>query len=194
MRGTLALVLVLCIITSNCTTTRKVERIDEQRQTDLSGRWNDTDSRLVAEEMIKDGLSRVWLTDFIESKGKKPTVVVGVVKNKSHELISTDTFIKDIEREFINSGKVKMVQAGEAREQLRDERADQEQYASPATAKQWGREKGADFMLQGVINSIVDTIDNKKVVFYQVDLELSDLESNEKVWIGTKKIKKFIKN
>lgn len=195
MKKLIPLLIAIALVISNCTTTtRTVERVGEETQIDLSGRWNDTDSKLVAEEMIKDSLSRVWLTDFIEAKSKKPTVIVGLVKNKTHEHISTETFIKDIEREFINSGKVKVVQAAAAREELRDERADQREYASPETAKKWGQEKGADFILQGVVNSIVDTINNKKVVFYQVDLELTDIETNEKAWIGAKKIKKSITN
>jgi uncharacterized protein (TIGR02722 family) len=177
-----------------CSTSRQVERIDPSQQMDLSGRWNDTDSRLVAEEMVKDGLSRVWLTDYIAEKGRKPVIIVGFIKNKTHELISSETFIKDIEREFINSGKVKVVQAGAAREELRAERSDQQDFASPETMKNWGLEKGADFILQGVINSIVDTEGKQKVVYYQVDLELSDLETNEKAWIGTKKIKKLVTN
>jgi len=144
--------------------------------------------------MVKDGLSRVWLTDYIEEKGRKPVIIVGYIKNKSHELISSETFIKDIEREFINSGKVKVVQAGAAREELRAERSDQQDFASPETIKKWGQEKGADFILQGVINSIVDTEGKQKVVYYQVDLELTDLETNEKDWIGTKKIKKLVTN
>lgn len=188
------LILILIVFTFACCTTRKVTRMDEETQVDLSGRWNDTDSRLVAAEMAKDGLSRNWITDFIEAKGKKPAVIVGIIKNKTHELISTDTFIKDMEREFINSGKVKVVQAGDEREKIRDERQDQQEYASNETVKRWKQEKGADFMLQGVINAILDNTGNKKVVFYQIDLELSDIETNEKVWLGTKKIKKFIKN
>ena len=114
--------------------------------------------------------------------------------NKTHELISTETFIRDIEREFLNSGKIRVVQAGDAREKLREERADQQEFASKETTKRWGKERGADYIMQGVINSIVDTYNNRKVVLYQVDLDLNDLETNEKVWIGTKKIRKFIKN
>lgn len=179
--------------TVGCSSSKKVSRVDENQQIDLSGRWNDTDSRLVSEEMVKDALNRTWLTDYIEAKSKKPTVIVGIVKNKSSEHISTETFIKDIEREFVNSGKLKVVQGGEAREQLRNERADQQDFASNSTTKKWGMEKGADFILQGTINSITDSNTKQKVVYYQVDLELTDLESNEKVWIGTKKIKKVVK-
>ena len=189
------LIMVLCgVLAMPGCSTRRVERVDSRAQIDLSGRWNDTDSRMVSLEMIEDSLARVWLADFIEANSKKPTVIVGLVKNKSHELISTDVFIKDMERAFINSGKVRVVQAGAAREELRDEREDQQNFASPATMKKWGMEQGADFMLQGVINTIVDSGRKEKLVFYQVDLELTNIQTNEKVWLGTKEIKKVISN
>lgn len=177
----------------SCTSPRDVSRVDESKQVDLSGRWNDTDSRLVSQEMVKDGLGRSWLIDFVEEKGKKPVIIVGIVKNKTSEHISAETFINDIEKEFINSGKVKLVQGGQAREELRNERADQQDFASSTTTKKWGQEKGADFILQGTINSITDSNNKQKLIFYQVDLALTDLETNEKVWIGDKKIKKIIK-
>ena len=188
----MVLLIVIFAFVVGCS--RLVQRVDENTQIDLSGRWNDTDSKLVAEEMVKDGLLRPWISDFRDSNGQKPTVIVGLVVNKTHELINTDTFIRNIEREFLNSGRIRIVQAGDAREKLRDERADQEEFASKETTKKWGMERGADFILQGVINSVVDTYKNEKVVYYQVDLDLSHLETNEKVWIGTKEIKKYIKN
>jgi uncharacterized protein (TIGR02722 family) len=194
MKKLFCISIIAGLLMLGCATSRQVERIDPGQQMDLSGRWNDTDSKLVAEEMVKDGLSRIWLTDYIEEKGRKPVIIVGFIKNRSHELISGETFIKDIEREFVNSGKVKVVQAGAAREELRAERSDQQDYASLETMKKWGQEKGADLILQGVINSIVDTEGKQKVVYYQVDLELTDLETNEKAWIGTKKIKKLVTN
>jgi hypothetical protein len=185
--------MILALMLSSCSS-RKVTRVNEEKQIDLSGRWNDTDSRLVAEEMIDDALTRFWLSNFVNQNGRQPVVIVGLVKNKTHEHISAETFIKDIEREFINSGRVKLVQAGEARDELREERADQQEFASVTTMKQWGLEKGADFMMQGVINSIVDSDKKESVIFYQVNLELSNLETNEKVWIGDKKIKKVVRN
>ena len=194
MKRTLFVMVIAALAITGCATKRTVERIDSRTQIDLSGRWNDTDSKLVAEEMIRDSLSRPWLADFVEYNKKRPTMIVGLVLNKTHELISVDTFINDMEREYVNSGRVSVVQGGDARNELRDERADQQEFASQQTMKQWGREKGADFMLQGVINSIVDTLGKEKVVFYQIDLELTNIETNEKVWIGSKEIKKFITN
>ena len=72
------------------------------------------------------------------------------------------------------------------------EHINSETYTSPETAKKWGLELGADFMLQGTINSIVDSYKKEQVVYYQVDLELTNLETNEVVWMGDKKIKKQV--
>jgi uncharacterized protein (TIGR02722 family) len=194
MKRSILVVIIAALAVTGCSTRRTVQRIDARTQIDLSGRWNDTDSKLVAEEMIRDSLSRPWLADFVEYNKRRPTMIVGLVLNKTHELISVDTFINDIEREYVNSGRVSVVQGGEARNELRNERADQQEFASPQTMKQWGREKGADFMMQGVINSIVDTLGKEKVVFYQINMELTNIETNEKVWIGAKEIKKYITN
>lgn len=184
-------VLILILVIS-CSSTKQVSRIGVNTTTDLSGRWNDTDSRMVAGKMIKDVLGKTWLTDFVAKNGRNPVVIVGTVRNKSNEHINVETFIKDIERELINSGQVKFVAARKQREELREERLEQQSYASEETVKKLANETGADFMLQGTLNSIEDTIKGKKVIYYQTDLELIHLETNEKVWMGTEKIKKFI--
>ena len=175
-----------------CGTSRKVTRIEPETVVDLSGRWNDTDSRLVAEEMIRDALARPWLEDFTAEEGKKPDVIVSRIRNESYEHISVETFIRDLERELTNSGKVNFVAEKSEREQIREERLDQAQHASEESAKRPGQEAGADFMLIGSINSILDESGGKKVISYQVDLQLVDMETNRKVWLGQKKIKKFI--
>lgn len=93
-----------------------VTRISTDEVVDLSGRWNDTDSRLVSDEMISDALGRTWLTDFMTTYGKKPTIIVGAIKNLSSEHIATGTFVGDIERAFVNSDKVEVVAGREERE------------------------------------------------------------------------------
>lgn len=183
----------LLVVIDSCAN-RKVNRIDPDTQVDLSGRWNDTDSKLVANEMIKDVLSRPWRSNFEQKNGKRPTVIIGSVKNKTSEHIDPIPFIKAMEREFINSGVVSVVQSGDERNQLREERNEQQIFASEETKKKWGKEKGADFMMNGVISSIIDQYKNQRIIYYKVNLELTDLETNEKVWIGEKEIKKYVKN
>ena len=193
-RRPLCRILVIALVFCGCASAPKVERKEVDTTIDLSGRWNDTDSRMVSEEMIADCLNRPWLIRF-ESRGggKPPTVIVGRVKNRSHEHINVQTFVKDLERALINSGRVQFVASSSEREGVRDERLDMAQHASEETMKEAGREIGADFMLIGTINTIRDDIGSKAVMYYQVDLELIDMENNLKVWIGNKKIKKLIK-
>lgn len=173
---------------------RQVTRINPDEQTDLSGRWNDADNKIIAEDMIDQSIDKAWRTEFEKIKGKKPTVIVGRIKNNTSEFIDPIAIVKSIEMAYVNSGKVRVVATADERKQLREEREDQQIFASEETQKKWGKEKGADFMLTGVLYSVTDQSGNEKVVAYQVDFELLDLETNEKVWMGQSKIKKHIKN
>ncbi len=172
----------------------KVSRIDPAETPDINGSWNNTDSRLTAEQMINESLTDKWLSEHLQAKGKKPVVIVGFVSNKSHEHIEAETFMNDLEKSFITTSKVGLVQSGKKREEMRTEKADQQTNSSASTMKKFGLEKGADYILQGSINSIVDSYKRKKTVTYQIDLELTNIETNEVVWIGDKKIAKYVKN
>ncbi|MBJ7428713.1 MAG: penicillin-binding protein activator LpoB [Candidatus Methylacidiphilales bacterium] len=189
----IALSTIGVLISTSCGN-RKIERIDPNTATDISGRWNDTDSKLVAEEMTKDVLNRPWIGAFEKKANRKPVVIIGSVRNKTSEYIDATGFIKNMEVAFINEGRVSVVQSADERNQVRDERNDQQTFSSEETKKKWGKEKGADFMMNGVITSITDEYKKMKTVAYQINLELTDLETNEKVWIGQKQIKKIVKN
>ena len=189
---TLSTIVLATVMLAGCGSGQKVTRTDTDLVTDLSGRWNDTDSRLVAEAMVKDALNYPWLDKYTRTKGRQPVVVVGTIANKSHEHISTDTFVADIQRALVNSDKVTFVSARGEREEIREERKEQAVHAREDTQKSPGKELGADFIMKGVISTIPDESEGIKAMYYQVDLELVDLESNVKSWFGQKKIKKVI--
>ena len=185
--------LVIMLLFAGCAApTRTVKRISTDEVEDLSGNWNSYDSKQVAEQMVKELIYRPWLQEFVLDEDRKPVVVVGTIRNLSTEHIQSDIFIKDIERELINSGKVKFVAGIKERDDVREERMEQQSYASDETAKRLAAESGADFMLQGGIKSNTDASGGKAVKFYQVDLELINVESNEKVWIGSKEFTKEV--
>lgn len=186
------IMIIAAVMLCSCGTT-KVSRVETDTVTDFSGRWNDTDSRIVAQELMQDMTSRPWAAEFRADNGKKPAIIVGTIRNKSSEHIEVVPFIKAIEREVVNTAVAKVVASAEEREQLRAEKVDQLAYASEETAKRLAQEYGADFMLQGIITTITDQVDGKKSVFYQVNLELINIESNEKAWIGNTEIKKIVK-
>jgi penicillin-binding protein activator len=191
-RSSLVVLVLVLIGFSGCGGETRVTRVDAGVVTDLSGRWNDTDSRMVAETMVKEALDYPWLNNFSQSKRRQPVVVVGTVLNNSHEHINVQTFVTDLERELTNSQKVTFVAAKNEREEVRTERKEQAMYSREDTQKAPGKEIGADYMMKGTIATILDEADGTKAMFYQVDLQMVDLESNAKVWYGQKKIKKVI--
>ncbi|MDZ7694127.1 MAG: penicillin-binding protein activator LpoB [Balneolaceae bacterium] len=194
MKYLFSIVLISSMLLAACTPSQKVSRVDSDTTTDLSGKWNDTDARLVAEEMISDASSKPWLNQFYNLNDKAPVVIMGQVRNETMEHIDTEVFTKEMERAFVNTGQVDVVANQQERAQVRDEREDQQSYASYETAKALAQELGADYMMIGNISSIMDeSVSGKKAaIFYTVNLELLDVVTNRKVWIGNKKIKKFI--
>jgi len=185
-----AVLMILALSLGGCSTA--VTRMDTAEVKDLSGAWNDTDSQMVAAEMMQDVLGRDWIGEFKGDKKRKPAVIVGEVRNLSHEHINVSTFVQEVQRNLINSGKVKFVASSTEREEIRGERSDQDIHASEATRKAMGKETGADFMLKGTINTIIDASGRDQVRYYQVNLTLISLADNEIVWNGEKKIKKFV--
>jgi penicillin-binding protein activator len=173
---------------------RQVTRVDPATEIDLSGRWNDTDSRKVADQMIYDLFDSESFKKYADAKTGKPVIIVGTIRNKTSEHIDADNFVKKFEAVIHNSGTADIVESSEFRDKLRVERLEQQEFADPATIKQMGRETGADVMLFGEITSETDTYNNRRVVNYVTTLFLTDIETNKRIWYGQNEIKKYVKN
>lgn len=173
---------------------RSVTRIDPSHQIDLSGRWNDSDSRQVSQKMITDLLASDKFKEYAKSLSKKPAIIVGLVRNKTSEHIDSDNYIKKIELAIYNSGVADLVESGAFRDKLREERAQQQDFASSETVSQWGKETGANLMLFGEMTSETDVYNKRRVVNYVTTLFLTDLETNKRIWYGQQEIKKDIRN
>lgn len=190
-RFLLAAAVATVSLLAGCST--EVTRMAPDTVKDLSGNWNDTDSQMVSKDMIEEALSEPWLTNYTQAHdGKVPVVIVGTIRNLSYEHINTNAFVTDMQRALINSGKVHFVAAGDQRGEVREERKDQDVNAREDTRKAMGQEIGADFMMKGTINMIVDQEGDTAVHYYQVDLNLISMADNSIVWVGQKKIKKLV--
>jgi penicillin-binding protein activator len=188
-----AAMLGLAAVTLAACNNKRVSRVDPGSVTDLSGRWNDVDSKLVANALIDQTFVGQWSGQFAASHGgTPPTVIVGSFRNRTLEHVPIGTFVKDLERAYVNSGRVRLVASRDERTEVRDEREDQQTNASADSRARIGKESGAHYMLQGDVQAIEDAEGREKIVFYQIDAFLVDLESNQKVWIGQHKIKKYI--
>ena len=70
------LILGIAFIFISCGPSTKVTRVSTDTQIDLSGRWNDTDSQMVAQEMIRDALNRPWITNFVSANNRNPVSII----------------------------------------------------------------------------------------------------------------------
>lgn len=177
-----------------CSCQRSVTRIAPETQMDLSGRWNDTDSHIVADKMIGDLLSSARFLEYAKEEGGKPAIVVGLIRNKTSEHIDANAYVKKLEVAIFNSGIADLVESDEFRDKLRLERTQQQDFADPATVSAWGKEIGADLMLFGEMTSETDISNNKRIVNYITTLFLTDIETNKRIWYGQHEIKKLVKN
>jgi len=169
-----------------------VKRVDPAASTDIDYRFNDEDARQVLAAMTADCLSRPWVDNWRRSNGgKDPIIFLGNVKNNTQEYINTQLYTTNIQRELLNSGKVRVKAEKDARQELRDERLDTK-YNDPETVKQIAKELNADFALVGAVNDNKQRTNDGRVVvnYYQFDMQLINVETAEKVWIQTKEIKK----
>ena len=191
----LGLVVVVASAMAGCSgPERDVRRVDPQTRIDLDYRFDDEDAREVYQAMADDALFRGWIDRWIaEHGGQRPIMIVGGIQNNTQEYINTNLFTRNFERELLNSGRVRVVAMRDQRGELRDERLQGQEWNSAETRKVMRNELGADLMLMGDINEVRERSlsGNRITTFFQVNLDLINLETNEKVWIGNHEIKKF---
>ena len=182
------------LLLASCSSTPRVSRVAATTQTDLSGYWNDTDVRIVCESLINDCLNSPRVAQAIAAKrGGLPVVLVGSFRNESTEHIDTAIITSTMEVTIFNSGKLDFVAGGSTRLELREERQDQLINASESTAARLGNETGADFLLTGTVRTIIDRAANQTVRTYFVFAELTDIETNARMWMAqNSEIKKVI--
>ncbi len=187
----LSLAILASVVLGSCAPSFKGEYVDPNKVEILDDRWNDSDARLTAEEMIGSCLKRAWLGNFMsENKGKKPFVLVGDFENRTDEHIDTKALFEAVRSELINSGRIRFLD-GDAREKVLKEY----QYQASGTVRKDeikgpGKQRGADFFLYGAISSMSAQLEGKKRVTYQVEMRLTNIETGEIEWTEIKKLAK----
>ena len=188
------LVSVICAFSFFGCATNGVKRIDPNKQTDLSGYWNDTDVRIIAETLVEECVNAPAIIKYIKQNQREPVIQLGSFTNRSDEHLDTAILATKFKVALINSGKVKFSAEKSVKEELREEILEQQDWANEDTAKKLANETGADFLLIGSVRTIVDSIPGETVRTYQVIAELYDIETSEIVWSGENMdIKKYMK-
>jgi penicillin-binding protein activator len=153
----------------------------------LTDQWSETDMQKVVKEMVASLVSH----PKIEQAKTTPILMVTRLQNKTSEHIETQSIMDMIRVELTQSGKVGFVDK-EARE---DVDAEYEYQANRVNSNKSvsGQQVGADYILNGRMDSIVQEAGKDKTVYYKITLNMTDLKTNLVVWTNQKQLRKVYK-
>ncbi|MCB0379550.1 MAG: penicillin-binding protein activator LpoB [Bdellovibrionales bacterium] len=155
----------------------------------LDDRWSETDMQKVVHDLVEKLVNH----RSIKNAKTPPIVMVTRLQNKTSEHIDTQSIMDMVRVELTNSGNVRFVDKA-AREDVAEEYDYQNSgMVSRETKKGKGGQIGADFIINGRLDSIVKDINKKKTVYYKVTLNMTNLTTNLIEWTGYKQLRKNYK-
>lgn len=155
----------------------------------MNDQWSETDMQQTVKFLV-DSMTR---HPSIREAKKPPIVMVTKLQNKTSEHIDTQNIMDMLRVELTNNSYINFVDK-EAREDISKEYDYQNSgMVSEDTKKGPGGQTGADFILNGRLDSIVQQVGNQKTVYYKVTMNLTNLKSGLIVWTNQKQIRKLYK-
>jgi uncharacterized protein (TIGR02722 family) len=152
----------------------------------LNDRWSESDMQQAVKDLVASAVSH----PAIANAKRPPIVMVTRLQNKTSEHIDTQSITDMFQVELMRTGKVTFVDKA-AREDMADEYAYEDSGAvSRETKKGKGGQVGADFIMNGRLDSIVQEAGKDKTVYYKLTMNLTNLKTGLIQWTDHKQIRK----
>lgn len=162
---------------------------DINRENLMNDQWSETDMQVAVRAMVN---SMVGHSTIANAK-RVPIVIVTNLQNKTSEHIDTQNIMDMVRVDLTRSGKVAFVDK-EARQDIAEEYAYQGSgTTSEETRKSTGGQTGADFIINGRLDSIIQEVGKEKTVYYKLTLNLTNLKTGVIAWTDYKQIRKMYK-
>lgn len=155
----------------------------------LTDQWSESDMQ----QAVKDLVDSATAHYAVRSAPRPPIVMVTRLQNKTSEHIDTQSIMDMVRVELMRGGRVSFVDKA-AREDISEEYDYQNSgIVSRETKKGAGGQIGADFIVNGRLDSIVQQAGRDKTVYYKVTLNMTNLKTGIIVWSDYKQIRKRFK-
>lgn len=162
---------------------------DTEKENLLNDQWSETDMQKTVESMVASLVAH----PIIAGAKARPFLMVTNLQNKTSEHIDTQSIMDMVRVELTKSGKVAFIDK-EAREDISKEYEYQNSgHVEKETQKGPGKQKGADFIVNGRIDSIVQEVGKEKTIYYKVTLNMTNLQTSVIEWTDQKQIRKAYK-
>ena len=159
---------------------------DTQNENLMNDQWSETDMQNAVKALVDSMVQH----QSIAGAPRPPLLMVTKLQNKTSEHIDTQNIMDMIRVELTNRGKVQFVDK-EAREDVAAEYDYQSSgMVNKNTKKGPGGQIGADYILNGRLDSITQEVGNKKTVYYKLTLNLTNLKTNVITWTNHKELRK----
>lgn len=158
---------------------------DVEKENNLNDLWSETDMQKVVADLV---MSMTNNHEIANAK-RPPIVMVTKLQNKTSEHIDTQSVMDMVRVELSRGGRVSFVDK-EAREDVAAEYEYQAGNMSEETKKAKGGQIGADYIINGRLDSIVQQAGKDKTVYYKVTLNMTNLKTNVIVWTDYKQLRK----
>ena len=162
---------------------------DPEKENNLNDQWSETDMQKVVKSMVDSLVAHPSIT----KTQALPILIVTNLQNKTSEHIDTQSIMDMVRVELTNSGKVAFIDK-EARGDIQDEYNYQDSgMVHDSTKKGPGGQVGADYIVNGRLDSIVQEVGKDKTVYYKLTLNMTNLKTSVITWTGQKQIRKGYK-
>lgn len=167
----------------------KGEYDDVNRENLMTDQWSETDMQTVVSSLVASLVAHPAI-----AKAKKPPIVmVTNLQNKTSEHIDTQSIMDMVRVDLMKTGEVSFVDK-EARQDIKEEYDYQNSgMVGEETKKGPGGQTGADYIVNGRLDSIVQEVGKKKTVYYKITLNLTNLKTGVISWTDQKQIRKAYK-
>ena len=167
----------------------KGEYDDVSEENLLGDQWSETDMQKVVAKLVKKMLQ----SRPIQASAKPPIVMVTRLQNKTSEHIDTQSIMDMLRVELTNSGGVQFVDKAARGDVTREYEYQNSGMVSETTKTGPGDQTGADFIINGRLDSITQDIRKRKTVYYKITLNITNLKTNIIEWTGYEQIRKRYK-
>jgi len=162
---------------------------DPEKTNLLNDQWSETDMQ----NTVKDLVASMMSHPAIKDAKAPPIVMVTQLQNKTSEHIDTQSVMDMVRVDLMRTGKVSFIDK-EARGDIADEYNYQNSgMVSKETKKGPGGQTGADYIVNGRLDSIVQEVGKDKTIYYKVTLNMTNLKSGVIVWSDNKQMRKAYK-
>jgi uncharacterized protein (TIGR02722 family) len=162
---------------------------DAGKENNLNDQWSETDMQKTVKSMVDSMI----VHPVIANAKTPPVVIVTGLQNKTSEHIDTQSIMDMVRVELMKTGKVSFIDK-EARGDISDEYNYQNSgMVGGETKKGPGGQIGADYIVNGRLDSIVQEVGKEKTVYYKMTLNLTNLKTSVINWTDHKEIRKFYK-